>query len=118
MLNQVVLVGRLVKDPEIVEIEEGKKVSNITIAIPRSFKNMDGEYETDYINCVLWDAVARNTTEYCKKGDILGVKGRMQSSSYEKENGEKVYKVDVIAERVTFLSSKKKDEPEMEQEIK
>ena len=118
MLNQVVLVGRLVKDPEIVEIEEGKKVSNITIAIPRSFKNMDGEYESDYINCVLWDAVARNTTEYCKKGDILGVKGRMQSSSYEKENGEKVYKVDVIAERVTFLSSKKKDEPEMEQEIK
>ena len=117
MLNQVVLVGRLVKDPEIIEIEEGKKVSNITIAIPRSFKNMDGEYETDYINCVLWDAVARNTTEYCKKGDILGVKGRMQSSSYEKENGEKVYKVDVIAERVTFLSSKKKDEPEMEQEI-
>ena len=117
MLNQVVLVGRLVKDPEIVEIEDGKKVSNITIAIPRSFKNMDGEYETDYINCVLWDAVARNTTEYCKKGDILGVKGRMQSSSYEKENGEKVYKVDVIAERVTFLSSKKKDEPEMEQEI-
>jgi len=117
MLNQVVLVGRLVKDPEIVEIEDGKKVSNITIAIPRSFKNMDGEYETDYINCVLWDVVARNTTEYCKKGDILGVKGRMQSSSYEKENGEKVYKVDVIAERVTFLSSKKKDEPEMEQEI-
>ena len=53
-----------------------------------------------------------------KQGDILGVKGRMQSSSYEKENGEKVYKVDVIAERVTFLSSKKKDEPEMEQEIK
>lgn len=116
MLNQVVLVGRLVKDPEIIESEEGKKHSNITLAIPRSFKNVDGEYETDFVNCVLWDSIAQNTTEYCKKGDIVGVKGRMQSSSYEKEDGEKVYRLDVIAERVTFLSSKSKEEPDIEKE--
>ena len=109
MLNQVVLVGRLVKDPELVETETNKKMSRVTIAIPRSFKNMDGEYETDFVNCILWDAIAKSAVEYCKKGDIVGIKGRIQSSVVEKDD-EKKYYVDVIAERVTFLSSKKPDE--------
>ena len=111
MLNQVVLVGRLVKDPELVETETNKKMSRITIAIPRSFKNMDGEYETDFISCILWDAIAKSTVEYCKKGDIVGIKGRIQSSVVEKDD-EKKYYVDVIAERVTFLSSKRPEEAE------
>ena len=111
MLNQVVLVGRLVKDPELVETETNKKMSKITIAIPRSFKNMDGEYETDFISCILWDAVAKNTVEYCKKGDIVGVKGRVQSNVVETD-GEKKYYFDVIAERVTFLSNKKTNDKE------
>lgn len=111
MLNQVVLVGRLVRDPELVETEKNKKISRITVAIPRSFKNMDGEYETDFINCILWDAVAKSTVEYCKKGDILGVKGRLQSSVVEKDN-EKKYYTDVVAERITFLSTKKQEEAE------
>ncbi len=111
MLNQVVLVGRLVKDPELIETETNKKMSRITIAIPRSFKNMDGEYETDFINCILWDVYAKSTVEYCKKGDIVGVKGRIQSSVVEKDN-EKKYYFDVIAERVTFLSNKKSEEAE------
>ncbi len=115
MLNQVVLVGRLVRDPEVEESENGKKHSKITIAIPRSFKNMDGEYETDFVNCVLWDNYATSTSEYCKKGDIVGVKGRLQSSTYEKDD-KTMYSMDVIAERVTFLSSKAKEEPEMEKE--
>jgi len=58
------LVGRLVKDPELIETENNKKLSNITLAIPRSFKNMNGEYETDFINCILWDSVAKSTVEY------------------------------------------------------
>ena len=74
MLNQVVLVGRIVRNPELVETETDKKMSRITLAIPRSFKNMDGEYETDFINCILWDIAAKNTVEYCKKGDIVGNK--------------------------------------------
>ena len=111
MLNQVVLVGRLVKDPELVETETNKKMSRITIAIPRSFKNMDGEYETDFISCILWDSIAKNTVDYCKKGDIVGIKGRVQSSVVEKDK-EKKYYFDVIAERVTFLSNKKNDEAE------
>ena len=109
MLNQVVLVGRLVRDPELVETENNKKRSYITLAIPRSFKNMDGEYETDFVNCILWDIVAKSTVEYCHKGDIVGVKGRIQSSVVEKYNDKKYY-IDVIAEKITFLSSKKKEE--------
>ena len=109
MLNQLVLVGRLVKDPDIVETDKNKKYSRMTLAIPRSFKNMDGEYETDFINCILWDVVAKSAVEYCKKGDIIGIKGRLQSSVVEKDD-EKKYYTDVIAERITFLSSKKNEE--------
>ena len=104
MLNQVVLVGRLVRNPELYESEGNKKMSRVTIAIPRSFKNLNGEYESDFINCILWDSVASSAVEYCKKGDIVGIKGRIQSRMVE-ENNEKKYYVDVIAERVTFLSS-------------
>ena len=114
MLNQVVLVGRLTKDLEVKELEDGKKVTDMTLAIPRSFKNAEGEYETDFIDCSLWNSIAENTAEYCKKGDIVGVKGRLQSSSFEKEDGNKEFRTQVMAEKVTFLSSRSKDEPERE----
>lgn len=64
MLNQVVLVGRLTKEPEVTELENGKKVTNIVLAVPRSYKNEDGEYDTDFIDCVLWESIAVNTSEY------------------------------------------------------
>ena len=111
MLNQIILVGRLTKDPELQESDNNKKYSYITIAIPRSFKNMNGEYETDFISCTVWDVAAKSTVEYCKKGDIIGVKGRIQSRVVEKDN-EKKYYLDVIAERITFLSSNKKETDE------
>ena len=110
MLNQIILVGRLVKTPEVTETESGKKMSYITLAIPRSFKNADGEYDTDFIDCVLWEAVAESTSEYCKKGDIVGVKGRIQSRMVEDEDGNNYKKVEVIAEKITFLSSKKEED--------
>lgn len=110
MLNQIILVGRLVKSPEVTETESGKKMSYITLAIPRSFKNADGEYDTDFIDCVLWEAVAESTSEYCKKGDIVGVKGRIQSRMVEDEDGNNYKKVEVIAEKLTFLSSKKEED--------
>lgn len=109
MLNQIVIVGRLVKDPELKETESGKKVTNITLAVPRSYKNVNGEYETDFIDCTLWTGVAENTSEYCKKGDLLGVKGRVQTRMYEKDE-KKNYVTEVVAEKVTFLTSKKTDE--------
>ena len=108
MLNQVVVVGRLTKDPEVVTLEKGRKRTSITVAVARSYKNPDGLYESDFIRCILWNAIAENTSEYCHKGDVIGVKGRLQTSSYEKD-GETKYSVDVIAEKVTFLSSKKGD---------
>lgn len=109
MLNQVVLVGRLTSDPEAVQLEGGHKKSIFNVAVPRSYKNSSGEYETDFIRCVLWDAIATSTSEYCHKGDIVGIKGRIQVSQYE-ENGEKKYLTEVVAEKVTFLSSKKQEE--------
>ena len=110
MLNQVVLVGRLTEDPTLINTVNGKKVSSITLAVQITFKNQDVIYEADFIRCILWNAIAASTTEYCKKGDIVGVKGRIQTSNYEDEKGNKVYTTDVIAEKVTFLSSKKPDE--------
>ena len=108
MLNQTVIVGRLVKDPELRETENGNKVTNITLAVPRSYKNVNGEYDTDFISCVLWKGIAENTVEYVKKGDLIGIKGRIQTRNYEVDD-EKRYVMEVVAEKVTFLSSKKAD---------
>lgn len=108
MLNQVVLVGRLVKDAELKELESGKKVTTIVLAVPRSFKNMNGIYDTDFIECILWEHIAQNTTEYCHKGDLLAIKGRLQSKSIEIDE-KKMTKLEVVAEKVTFLSSRTKE---------
>lgn len=103
MLNQIVIVGRLVSDPQINETENGRKVCNITLAVSRSYKNINGEYETDFIPVILWAGISETTAEYCKKGDLIAVKGRLQSN----EN-----KIQVIAEKVSFLSSKPNKEEE------
>ncbi len=110
MLNQTVLVGRLVKDPELRETDNGNKVTNITLAVPRSYKNINGEYDTDFIPCVLWKGIAENTAEYVKKGDLIGVKGHLQTRNLELDENLKRQSVELIAEKVTFLSSKRTDE--------
>ena len=102
MLNQTVLVGRLVQDPEIKELENGVKASYITLAVPRSHKNSDGIYETDFIPVKLWSGVAENTAEYCRKGDLLVIKGRIQTKQEENKNI-----IEIVAEKVSFLSSRK-----------
>jgi len=110
MLNQVVLVGRLSDNPTIIELEDGKKEAIVTLGVQRTFKNDEGIYDTDFIKCILWNAVATSTSEYCHKGDIVGVKGRIQSRIVESGDGSKKYYTDIIAERVTFLSSKSSDD--------
>jgi len=110
MLNNVILVGRLTANPEIIEIEDSKKVTTVILAVNRNFKNADGLYDTDFIRCILWNNIASTTTEYCKVGDVIGVKGRLQTSKYEDENKKIHYIMDVIAEKVTFLSTNKKHE--------
>lgn len=110
MLNQVIIVGRLVSKPIIEENENGRKVSEITLAVPRSYKNAEGVYDTDFIKCTLWNGIAENTAEYCDKGDLVGVKGRLETSLYEIENGEKYRITSVVAEKVSFLSNNKNKE--------
>lgn len=97
MLNQTVLVGRLVNEPVI----EEEKHCTITLAVPRSYKNEEGEYETDFIPITLYQAIANNAVEYCKKGDLVGIKGRIQVIDND---------IEIVAEKLTFLSSKKVDE--------
>ncbi len=109
-MNNVVLVGRLTEEPKLVNIESGKQVTSICVAVTRNYKNVDGIYESDFIRCILWNGIAANTTEYCHTGDVIGIKGRLQSSKYEDENQKMHFVTDVVAERVTFLSSTKKEE--------
>lgn len=109
ILNQIVLVGRLTRNITVNKSDKGVKVATISLAIPRSFKNMEGGYDTDFIDCVAFDNIAENTKEYCEKGDIVGVKGRVQSRTVEKE-GKTEYLMEIIAEKITFLSNKKPEE--------
>ena len=101
MLNQVVIVGILIENIELKETENGTKKATVTLAVPRSYKNNEGEYETDFIRCRLYGKVAENTAEYCEKGYIIGIRGTLQSYKYE----DKSY-LKVVAEKVTFLSNK------------
>lgn len=101
MLNNVVIVGRLMSDVELIK-EDEKESAIITLKVPRPYKNADGIYEDDIISCEVWGAVAQNTNEYCKVGDIIGVKGSVRSY---KENDE--MKMKIVVDKVTFLSSSK-----------
>ena len=112
MLNQVILVGRLVRTPELQLTDNGKKWSMITLAVNRGYKNQNGEYDTDFLDCSLWTGIAENTAEYCKSGDIIGVKGRIQTRLIDNEDGTKHKKMEIIANKVTFLSSSRKDKNE------
>lgn len=100
-MNNFVLVGRIAQDPEIKELEN-KKMAVVTLAVSRNFKNADGEYETDFIPVILWEGVAERTCEWCHKGDVIGVKGRIQSHTMANDSF-----IELIGERVSFLSSRK-----------
>lgn len=118
-MNQVGFVGRLVRTPELRKVSGAKKMCYITVAVARGFKSMNGEYETDFIDCVLWDNVAANTVKHCQKGDIISVRGRLQSRIYEKD-GETHYITEIIGEKVSFISSnssKKQENIEETEEV-
>ena len=97
-MNQTVLVGKIVNKSKIEELENGKKVCTITISVPRNLKNMNGEYDIDFIDCMLWDGIAEKALDFCQKGSFVGVRGRLQRLDGED--------LKVLAERVTFLSGK------------
>lgn len=110
MINQIILVGRLTGDPEIEEYENGKKRTIINIAVQRHFKNIDNKYDTDFFRCVLWNGMASNTKNYCQRGDIVGVKGRVQNRSYVDSENNTRYITEIIAEKISFVSHAQKKE--------
>lgn len=103
MLNRVVLVGRLTRDPELRYTPNGVAVANFTLAVNRPFTNQQGERDADFINIVVWRRQAENTANYLKKGSLAGVDGRVQTRSYENNQGQRVYVTEVVAESVQFL---------------
>ncbi|MCO1601445.1 MULTISPECIES: single-stranded DNA-binding protein [Desulfosporosinus] len=106
MLNRVVLIGRLTKDPELRYTPTGVAVANFTLAIDRNYKNAQGERDTDFINCVVYRQLAELCANYLAKGKLAAVDGRIQVRSYTGQDGQKRWVTEVIAEDVRFLSPK------------
>lgn len=106
MLNRIVLIGRLVKDPELRYSTSGKAVATFTLAVDRPFKNAQGERETDFINIVVWGAQAENSANYLAKGKMAAVDGRLQIRSYDGQDGQRRWVTEVVAQDVRFLSPK------------
>lgn len=106
MINRVVLVGRLTKDVELRYTPSGVANARFTLAVNRTFSNQQGEKEADFINIVVWRKQAENTANFLKKGSLAGVEGRIQTGSYEGQDGKRVYTTDVVADSVQFLEPK------------
>ncbi|MFV0560392.1 MAG: single-stranded DNA-binding protein [Enterococcus sp.] len=110
MINNVVLVGRLTKDPDLRYTSSGTAVATFTLAINRNFTNQNGDREADFINCVIWRKSAETLANYARKGTLLGVTGRIQTRNYDNQQGQKVYVTEVIAENFQLLESRASSE--------
>jgi len=104
-MNHVILIGRLTGTPEVQKTENNVSRTVVNLAVQRTYKNQEGLYETDFLRCVLWNGIADRACEYCKKGDIVCIRGRLQVRSFEDEKNEKKYITEVIAETISFVSS-------------
>ena len=106
MINRIILVGRLTKDPEYRQTPNGIDVANFTLAVSRNFKSKNGEQQADFINVVVFRNQAQNVNNYLSKGSLAGVDGRIQSRSYENKEGQRVFVTEVVADSVQFLEPK------------
>ena len=106
MMNRVVLVGRITRDPELKYTQSNIEVLSFTLAVNRSFTSATGEREADFVNCVAWRNQAVNMSKYVKKGHLLGVDGRIQTRTYQTETGETRYITEVVCDTVTFLETR------------
>jgi single-strand DNA-binding protein len=104
MINQVTLVGRLTRDPELRLTTDGTPVSHVTLAVNRHFRNHNGEVDADFVQCTLWKKAAENTAQYCRKGALVGITGRLQTRQYDNKEGKRVYVTEVVTETIRFLS--------------
>lgn len=105
MINRVVLVGRMTRDPELRRTNSGSAVTSFTLAVDRGFNSADGQ-TADFISCVVWNKPAENVERYCSKGSLVGVEGRLRSRSYDNAQGQKVYVTEVVCDSVQFLETR------------
>lgn len=103
-MNKAIIIGRLTRDPEMRTTTSGINSTTFTVAVSRNYTNQNGERETDFINCVAWRKQAENIAKYCTKGTQVAVDGRIQTRSYDAQDGTKRYVTEIIADNVTFLS--------------
>jgi single-strand DNA-binding protein len=113
LINQVTLVGRLTRNPELKLTQEGVALTNITLAVNRNYRSTSGIIETDFVQCTLWRRAAENTVQYCQKGSIIGIIGRIQTRNYENSEGKRVYVTEVVADSVRFLGGRPAEDKEI-----
>ncbi len=109
MLNRIQLIGRLTRDPELRYVSNGHPMAQFTLAVDRDFKNAAGDHEADFINCVTWRKLAELVGQYCAKGRLVAVEGRLQTRSYEAQDGTRRRSTEVVGDRVWFLDSPRAD---------
>jgi len=105
-VNTVSIIGRLTKDPQLKQFSEGRVQTNFVVAVNKRTKND----EADFVLCTIWGKLAETTVKYCGKGSLVGITGRLNTRSYEKEEGLRVYVTEVVVEEIRFLATKKRDE--------
>lgn len=105
MINRVVMVGRMTRDPELRRTGSGAAVTSFTLALNRNYNSADGQ-QADYISCVVWNKVAENVAQYCSKGSLVGVEGRLRSRTYDNAHGQRVYVTEVVCDSVQFLETR------------
>ena len=110
MINRVVLVGRLTRDPDLRSTSNGRSVASFTLAVNRAFTNAQGEREADFINCVIWGKSAEVLSQYTHKGSLIGVEGRIQTRSYDNNEGQRVYVTEVVADNFQLLESRQQSQ--------
>ncbi len=109
-MNQLILVGRLVTDPELTILDNNLKVTTITLAVKRNFKSAEtNDYETDFFKCTLWSGIAEATTNYCRKGYTVGVKARLQQKFFKQEEKNIFSYPEIVVEQITFINKTKQD---------
>lgn len=106
MINNVTLVGRLTRDPELRYTPQNQAVTTFSLAVNRQFKNANGDREADFINCVIWRQQAENLANWAKKGALIGITGRIQTRNYENQQGQRVYVTEVVADSFQMLESR------------
>lgn len=115
MMNRVVMVGRMTRDPELRRTGSGAAVTSFTLALNRNYNSADGQ-QADYIPCVVWNKIAENVAQYCSKGSLVGVDGRLRSRSYDNAQGQRVYVVEVVCDSVQFLETRAQRERNAQQQ--